>query len=156
MVNSRPSILVIGIGNILLRDEGIGVRTIQRMQEIDVPDFVEIVDGATGGADLLDTISDRQKVIVIDAVDASEKPGTIIKFDGKDILQPSSMETSLHDVGLGQALQMARQLKCHPKKVTIIGVCPKDITPGLELSLEIKELIPKLIDLVMAEIHKPL
>ena len=156
MENSRQTVLVIGIGNILLRDEGIGVRTIQAMEEIDMPDFVEIVDGATGGADLLDIISDRQKVIVIDAVDASEKPGTIIKFDGKDILQPSSMETSLHDVGLGQALQMAWQLKCHPKKVTIIGVCPKDITPGLELSLEIKELIPKLIDLVMAEIHKPL
>ena len=48
-------------------------------------------------------------MIVIDAVETSEEPGKIIKFNGEDILQPSSMETSLHDVGIGQALQMARQ-----------------------------------------------
>jgi hydrogenase maturation protease len=153
MGNTRQPVLVIGIGNILLRDEGIGVRTVQAMEQIDVPDFVEIVDGATGGADLLDIISDRQKVIVIDAVDTSEEAGTIIKFDGQDILQPDSTETSLHDVGLGQALQMAKQLKCHPEKVTVIGVQPKDISPGLEVSKEIEELIPQIIDMVIAEIH---
>ena len=154
MENSRHPILVIGIGNILLRDEGIGVRTIQRMQEIDVPDCVEIVDGGTAGIDLLDTLSDRRKIIVVDAVDTAKEPGAIVKFSGRDILQPNNMETSLHDLGIGQALHMTCLLKCPPKEVTVIGVCPKNISPGLELSKEIEELIPRLIDLVIAEIYE--
>lgn len=156
MQNTRHPVLVIGIGNILLRDEGIGIRTIQRMQNIEVPDFVEIVDGGTAGADLLDILSDRKKVIIIDAVDNLKEPGKIIKFSDHDILQPDSPEISLHDVGLGPTLHMLRQLKCHPKKVIVIGVCPKDISPGLELSEEIKKMIPILIDLVLAEIYEPL
>ena len=155
MESSRKPVLVIGIGNMLLRDEGIGVRTIQAMEEIDMPDFVEIVDGGTAGADLLDIISDRQKVIVVDAVEASGEAGKIIKFDGEDILQPDSMETSLHDLGIGQALHITYLLKCQPKKVTVIGVCPNEIGPGLELSKEIEELIPRLIDLVITEVYEP-
>ena len=156
MENYRHPILVIGIGNILLRDEGIGVRTIQRMQEIDVPDFVEIVDGSTTGIDLLDTLADGQKIIVVDAVNTAKKPGTIVKFSGMDILQPNNMKTSLHDLGIDQALHMTCLLKCPPKKVAVIGVCPKNISPGLELSKEIEKLIPRLIDLVIAEIHEPI
>ncbi len=72
---SRRSILILGIGNILLRDEGVGVRVIEQMQTMRLPDDVELVDGGTAGADLLDVLAERRKVIVIDAVQADCEPG---------------------------------------------------------------------------------
>ena len=83
---SRRPILVLGIGNILLRDEGVGVRVIERMLKMRLPDNVELVDGGTAGADLLDVLAERKKVIVIDAVQADCEPGTVLKFTADDLV----------------------------------------------------------------------
>ena len=73
MTGNRWPIVVLGIGNILLRDEGVGVRVAEQMLSINLPREVEVVDGGTAGADLLDVICNRRKVIIIDAVDADNK-----------------------------------------------------------------------------------
>ena len=149
----RSPILVLGIGNVLLRDEGIGVHIIEEMKKNDLPDNVELVDGGTGGADLLDVIAERQKVIVIDAVQGDYKPGTLIRFTAEDLVKLDGTEVSLHELGLYETLLMAKMLGCEPKEVIIIGIKPKEIKWGLELSEEIKPLVPKIIDIVLKEIE---
>jgi hydrogenase maturation protease len=151
---SRRPILVLGIGNILLRDEGVGVRVIEQMQNMHLPDDVELVDGGTAGADLLDVLAERKKVIVIDAVQADCEPGTVLRFTANDLVQPDGVGMSLHELGLGEALTMTKQLGCAPADVVVFGIKPKDISCGLELSEQISASIPKVVELVLSEISK--
>lgn len=152
--DGRCPILVLGIGNILLRDEGVGVRVIERMREMPVPEDVELVDGGTAGADLLEVLAERRKVIVIDAVQAECEPGTVLRFTADELVRPDGVGMSLHEVGLGEALIMTEQLGCKPEDVVVFGITPKNIESGLELSEEIAESVPKVIELVLAEIAK--
>ena len=149
---NRHPILILGIGNILLSDEGVGVRVIEQMQKMHLPDDVEVIDGGTAGADLLDVLAERRKVIVIDAVQADCEPGTVLRFTADDLTQPDGVGMSLHELGLGEALTMTRKLECAPEDVVVFGIKPKDISCGLELSEEIAASVPKVIELVLAEI----
>ena len=152
----RRPILVLGIGNILLRDEGVGVRVIEQMQKMRLPDNVELIDGGTGGADLLDVLAERQKVIVIDAVQSDCDPGVVLRFTAEDLVQPDHTSMSLHELGLAESLIMTRQLNCAPEEVVIFGIKPKSIECGLELSKEVTASVPKVIELILSEISKPL
>jgi len=147
----RRPILVLGIGNILLRDEGVGVRVIEQMQKMHLGDEVELVDGGTAGADLLAVLAQRRRIIVIDAVQADCEPGTVLRFTAEDLVRPEGVGMSLHEVGLGQALMMTKQLGCAPEDVVVFGIKPKDLGCGLELSQETASSVPKVIELVLAE-----
>jgi hydrogenase maturation protease len=149
----RKPVLVLGIGNILLHDEGLGVYVVEQMQKGGVPDYVEFLDGGTAGADLLDFICDRQKVIVVDAVDADVEPATILRFTPDDLASNGGQNISFHDFGIADTLAMARQLNCAPQEVIIIGIKPKDLTCGLGLSDEIAGVVPRIIECVSAEIE---
>jgi hydrogenase maturation protease len=149
----RRPVLVLGIGNILLHDEGIGVYVVEQMQKGGVGDYVELLDGGTAGADLLDHICDRQKVIVVDAVDVDIEPGTILRFTSDDLASNTGQSISLHEFGIADTLAMARRLNCAPQEVIIIGIKPKDVTAGLGLSDEIAGIVPRIIECVSAEIE---
>lgn len=144
-------VLILGIGNILLKDEGVGVRVIEAMGQMDLPEHVEIADGGTSGADLIDVLADRPKVIVVDATSADIDPGRVIKFSGDDLIAQRGVLISLHEFGLVDTLLMAKQLGCPPKEVVVFGVKPEDISPGLELSPRIVALVPRLVELVLEE-----
>jgi hydrogenase maturation protease len=143
--------LVLGIGNILLRDEGVGVRVIEAMRHLPLPEGIELLDGGTSGADLVDAVADRTKVIVIDAVRTDRKPGTILRFSADDLVREAEGTLSLHEFGLLETLTAARLLACAPKQVVIFGIQPKEIGTGLELSAEVAEVLPEVIELVLAE-----
>jgi len=152
--DGRCPILVLGIGNILLRDEGVGVRVIERMREVDLPEGVELVDGGTAGADLLDTLAERRKVIIVDAVQADCEPGAVIRFGADDLAKPEREGISLHELGLYEALMMTERIGCAPEEVVVFGVKPKEVGYGLELTKEIEAIVPDIIELVLAEIDK--
>lgn len=145
-------VLVLGVGNILLRDEGVGVRVVQQLERAAVPAGVEIRDGGTAGFDLIDLIAGRRKVIVIDALDAHGEPGTIVRLRPEDLVASSRPALSLHDLGLLEALAMARQLGEAPHEVVIFGIQPQDLSCGLELSPKIRACVPELINLVLTEL----
>ena len=151
--NNRRPVLVLGIGNILLHDEGIGVYAIRELQKISVPDYVETLDGGTAGADLLDHISDRVKVIVVDAVDANIPPAAVLRLKPADLVSDTRHSISLHEFGLAETIAMARHLNCAPRDVVIFGVKPKNTTPGLGLSSEMTNVLPFVIDCIFAEIQ---
>lgn len=152
----RPApTLILGIGNILLRDEGIGVRVIEAMRTLPLPDDVELCDGGTAGADLLAVICDRRRMIVVDAVDANTSPGTILRIEPSDLAPPTGPSLSLHDVGLVEALRMAALVRSAPASVVIFGVQTATVQPGLELSTRVADAIPAVIERVLAELQAP-
>lgn len=148
----RAPVLVLGIGNILLRDEGIGVRVVEALREYLLPDTIELVDGGTAGADLLDVISDRRKVIVIDAMDADVEPGSTLRLSLDDLVAGQTAAVSLHEIGLLEIFAMARHLGSAPHNVVIIGVKPKEIRPSDQLSPELDALLPLIVSQVIEEL----
>ena len=149
--NERRPILILGIGNILLRDEGVGVRVIEALQKQKFPDTIDLVDGGTSGADLIDILADRRKVIIVDAVDAGKAPGTVIRFEEDDLENIPNSALSLHELGIAETLKMTSKLNCKPKEVVFFGIQPKDISPGLELSDEMGEIVPIVAEKALKE-----
>lgn len=150
--SDRVPVLVLGIGNILLRDDGVGIRVIETLQSMRVPDGVELLDGGTAGADLLDLICHRRKLIVIDAMDADEPPGTIRRMSPDDLTGPTSPGLSLHHLGLLETLAMAAHLNAAPHEVIIFGIQPADVTTGLELSPVAANAVVKTVARVLSEL----
>jgi hydrogenase maturation protease len=145
-------VLILGIGNILLRDEGIGVRVVESLGRCELPPGVEVLDGGTAGADLVDLLADRRKVIIVDAVDADMSPGTILRMAPSDLAPDPGELLSLHQVGIVESLHMAAQLQCSPREVVIIAVQPRTIRPGLELSEDLQAALPRVVQAVLAEL----
>jgi len=150
--NDNASVLVLGIGNILRRDEGVGVRVIEALRDEDVPDDVELFDGGTFGAELIDVIADRAGVIVIDAIEHEGAPGSVFRFSGDDLAAHASASLSVHEIGLLDTLRMAKQLGCSPKEVLVLGVVPEDVGPGLELTPAVAKQVPKIVERVLEEL----
>ncbi len=148
----RP-ILVLGVGNILLRDEGIGVRVVEAMGQRALPPEVELFDGGTAGIDLLNVLAERQKIIIIDAIDMDDAPGTVVRLAGDELPTATGTSTSLHEIGLLETLHVARMLRVDADELVVIGVVPERVEVGLELSPRIAALVPSIIEAVEAEIE---
>lgn len=151
MTRSAPPTLIVGIGNILLRDEGVGVRAIEEMKHLELPPDVEILDGGTSGVDLVDYVANRDKLIVIDAMQANARPGTVYRLSPDDLWREATGVISLHELGLLDTLAAANHLGCAPKRVVIFGVQPKEVGAGLELSDEVGAAVKEVIRLVLEE-----
>jgi hydrogenase maturation protease len=152
---TRPcQILVLGLGNILLRDEGIGIHVAQAMQQMDMPVGVEVLDGATAGLDLLDHLADRRKVVVVDAIDGDFPGGTVVRLTPDDLMPAEGQILSLHGLGLMEALRLSERLGAAPDEVVILGVKPANLEYGLELSAELGQLVPQIVQLVLDEVSE--
>jgi hydrogenase maturation protease len=138
---------VIGIGNLLLRDEGIGVHTIKALRERFVfPGDVELIDGGTMGLDLLPYIEGKDSLLIIDAVDFNAKPGTIKIIEGGDIKPFLDMKFSVHQIGLPDMLFAAEFTGITPRRICLVGIQPDKIETGLELSETLTGKLDELID----------
>jgi len=146
--------LIIGCGNLLLRDEGFGVHLIEYLKEKRLPEGVQLLDGGTAGFDLIDFIQQADKVFIVDAVKAGGKPGEIYCFCPGDFETENSPKTSLHDRTLKDIFHIIQKLGPLPK-IRIIGVEPKSIDCGTELSPELRRVLPKVGQLVLTEIENP-
>jgi hydrogenase maturation protease len=145
-------ILILGVGNILLADEGVGVHVVRRLMEMELPPHVEVIDGGTGGLDLLPYFRDKERVIIIDALKVEEEPGSIYRLHPGDFGAGTQPILSLHQLGIAELLESARLLGFNPE-VTIFGIAPKDIEScSLELTPEVERAIPKVIRMILDEI----
>ncbi|MBN3038195.1 MAG: HyaD/HybD family hydrogenase maturation endopeptidase [Candidatus Omnitrophica bacterium] len=155
MENSRSSkkISVLGLGNILLKDEGFGIHLIRRLQRLSLPDHIELIDGGTCGLDALALFAGSDKLIILDAIAHYGKPATIYRISAEDLLDdPLTAVLSLHQVGALETISIAKKTGKLPPKTVIIGIEPKQITWGLDLSKEIAQKVPQVIDMVLKEI----
>jgi len=141
---------VVGIGNVLLKDEGVGCHVVHVMEGIPLPD-VKIIDGGTC-PDVLQLLEDADKLVIVDAVKGGGTPGQIYRFHLEDITLEQKPFLSLHDMDLADSL-MLMQLWYNTGEVVIIGVEPKEINWGLELSTELQEKMPQIIDAILSELN---
>ena len=147
---SRANVLILGIGNLLLSDEGVGVHAVRCLAQEVLPPGVEILDGGTSGADLVDHLEGRTKVVVIDAASGDGPPGTVYRCEARELLEQEG-SLSLHEFGLADSLHMAERLGCAPQRVVVLGVQPATMEPGLELSPEVESVLPGILKLALAE-----
>ncbi len=126
--------LVLGVGNVLMSDEGIGVHVARYLQTLDLPHDVEVIDGGTTGFELLPLLEGRTQVIIVDCLLANEPPGTVIYAAPEQLHLQWSGGFSAHQSGIRELLVHARTLH-PPPRIRIVGVVPEDISlPGMALS----------------------
>lgn len=148
--SGRVRTVVMGAGNILLGDDGIGVHVIRALKESGgLPDGVELIDAGTATLDALPLLDGVERLIIIDAVKGGGPAGAIYRFTPDDISDGPSGRVSLHQISLLDALKSNDLLGHQGCRATIIGVEPKDIMESLELSSELEERIPEIIGAVL-------
>jgi len=145
-------IVIIGIGNILLGDEGVGIRVIEELRKLELPEYVEIYDGATLGLTLLNFLDGADKAIIVDAVRSRGNPGDVYRFHFSEIPQKYRTMVSLHDLDFPHAVEIGKNVFNIPEDIVIIGIEPEKVEESLELSEKVKKATPKAIELILEEI----
>ncbi len=145
--------MILGVGNLLFTDEGVGVRVAEALQErYEFPDNVRVVDGGTLGLNLLGVISGADHLIVVDAVRKGGEPGSLYRLAGDEIPKRILAKNSLHQVELLEALTCCQALDKVPETV-ILGVEPEDITTmGIELTPTVRAKIDDLVEAALEEL----
>jgi hydrogenase maturation protease len=146
--------LVLGIGNILLQDEGVGVRAAEQIQQrYEIPEGVQVLDGGTMGLDLITCLEGVEQLLVIDAVQASEPPGSIIRLVNEEIPAFLGQKISPHQIGLSDILSVARLRDMLPERMVLLGIQPASLETSLALSPTIEARLDALVDAAMHELQ---
>jgi hydrogenase maturation protease len=143
-------VLILGIGNILQSDDGLGVHIVNHINEsgLNLPENVEAIDGGTAGFDLISLMQGRDKIIIVDALKTADEPGSVYRFT-PDRVVSSQNRMSLHEVGILDVIRVMRLLGENPK-IEIVGVVPEDITTfDISISNAVRESIPKAVDVIL-------
>lgn len=149
----EDKIVILGVGNLLLTDEGVGVHLIQKLREMEIDEGIELVDGGTSLLDFVPQAEDVSKLIIVDAIKLGGKPGTTYKICvDSSLLKGEKGITSLHQLGVVETLTIAQKIGKLPHTV-IIGIEPKDIGYGLELSPEVEREMGKMVNLILEEVR---
>lgn len=151
----RNKALVLGIGNLLLKDEGAGVRTITLFESgySFGPDIV-CLDGGTSGLSLLSHMKDYTHIVIVDALSSQGPPGTLVRVPGEKLQSfPALSHTSAHQIGLKDLLAIARFEGLAPE-VCVIGIIPKDMSAGMELTPEVECALPLAAEAIREELER--
>jgi len=151
---SELKVLVLGVGNLLLGDEGAGCRVVEELhRHYMIPEGLEVIDGGTMGMDLLSYLEGRSHLIVIDAVNTGTgKPGHTVRLELED--PPSFFRTmvSPHQLGLSEVLGVAAMTDSMPPSIIVIGIEPASLETSIDLSPEVEARIPEMLEMVRNEL----
>lgn len=152
-IERADKVVVLGVGNLLLGDEGVGVHLIQKLREMEIGERVELIDGGTSLLDFIPQAENVSKLIIVDAVKLGGKPGKTYKICvDSSLLKGAKGMTSLHQLGVVETLAIAQKMGKLPHTV-IIGIEPKEISYGLELSPEVEREMGKMVNLILDEVR---
>ena len=148
-------IIVMGVGNYILSDEGVGIHVIRELEKMQWPENVEIYDCGTTGILSFHKFVEADILIAIDAITLKEEPGTVRVYDKEDImLSKVPMKISPHQIGFQETLFQAELHSHAPEVVTLIGVVPESYAAGTELSECIAEKLPEIVETTIKYINK--
>ena len=148
-------IVVLGLGNILLRDEGVGVRVVEVLAARYVlPAVVEVVDGGTTGMELLDTLAGCDHLLVCDAVQTGAPPGSVVKLADAEVPALFQSRFSPHQLGLAEVLATLILMEEAPTTITLVGVVPVDLELGIELSPEVAAVVERAVACLVDTLHR--
>jgi hydrogenase maturation protease len=145
--------VILGIGNTILSDEGVGVRAAEALAAAyDLPDTVEVIDGGTSGMELLGPLSNTDLLIILDAVKASRPPGTVLRLTGGEVPVFFRAKLSPHQVSICDVLAGLEFSGDPPGDMVLIGVEPLSLELGLELTPMVAAGIAEMVRLAVAEL----
>jgi hydrogenase maturation protease len=152
----KRRILILGVGNLLLSDEGVGVHIARTLMEMDFPPQVRVVEGGTDGFGLMHILLEADRLILVDAIRGGGPPGSIYRFEIEDCPPfPDTYKTSVHQISILEVINLSGLIGS-PPRTTIIGVEPKCLEMGMDLSPEIEAKIPRVIQLIREEVARSL
>ncbi len=156
MTDALKPIRILGIGNVLMGDDGLGPYAIQTLgSRYDFPDHVELVDGGTPGLDFLPYISHARSVIVLDTVSSKGTPGEIkIYRDGEIIGSAPPPRMTPHQPGLRESLMATELTDASPEEMMLIGVVPDSIEQGTTLSVPVQAAVDEVVGIVLEELKR--
>jgi len=147
-------ILVLGIGNLLLSDEAVGVRIIEALgQHYAFTPEIDIVDGGTAGMELIETMANRDHLIVADAVLTGSAPGTVTRLCNEEVPALFTRKISPHQLGLSDVLMALRLTDEFPRQLTLIGVEPASLEPAIGLTPRVQQAIAPAVQQILAVLH---
>jgi hydrogenase maturation protease len=150
--SSYKHILVLGVGNLLLSDEGVGVHVAQEMMKMEMPPEVQVVEGGTDGFGLVNVITEADRMILIDAVKGGGQPGSIYRFEIEDCPPfPDIFKTSVHQISILEVINLSSLIGTTPR-TTIIGIEPACMEMGMELSPVVTAKVPRVIQMIKDEV----
>lgn len=157
MTQTRSGTLVLGLGNLLLSDDGLGVHAIDRLRkdprvDSSVHSDVTLLDGGTQGLSLMPHLSGFPRLLVIDAVDVGEAPGTLVRFEGK-ALDGLPGKASVHQLGFADLMVAMKLLGESPEELVVLGAQPQSTEWGVELTPPLQNALLSLLDLVVAQLQ---
>ncbi len=145
--------LVLGLGNLVHADDGVGIHAIQRLQrDSRVPAGVVLIDGGTQGLNLIPHISGCQRLLVIDAVDVGKEPGTLIRLEGS-ALETLPGKPSVHQLGFADLMIALKLLGESPEEVVVLGVQPQFTEWSAELTAPVRETLDELLAVAIAQLE---
>ena len=146
-------VLVLGLGNVLLGDDGLGAAAVARLErEYCVPANVHLEDGGTLGLSLLGLLAESEHVILVDAVRADGPPGTLVRLDGADVNDAVRDRLSPHQVGVADLLEAARLIERYPATVTLLGLVPDAIDLAVVRSSVVDDKLDELVAAIVSEV----
>jgi hydrogenase maturation protease len=150
---TRAKTLILGVGNLLLSDEGVGVRVVERLvATYELPEGVQILDGGTLGLDLLYYLEGVENLLIVDAVEMGKEPGTLLRLEGNEVPSFLSIKMSPHQIGIPDMLFAAKLKDRFPRNVVLWGVQPAVLDTGLELSPPVAGQVNALVDKVVEQL----
>jgi hydrogenase maturation protease len=149
-------ILIVGLGNILLQDEGVGIHVIEKLRkETDISPEVELIEGETRGLALLPLLTKGTFIIFVDAMEFEGVSGKIKVLRGNEIISANSKPISVHEVGLGDIISLITLTEgIEPPKIVLVGVKPVNLGTGLQLSPVVERSIPEIIQIIKQEVKR--
>jgi hydrogenase maturation protease len=151
-VDERRGLLILGLGNVLLGDDGLGPAAVTRIQrDFELPAGVLIADGGTLGLALLGLIGESDHIILADAVRHDAPAGSLVRIDGDAVAPAVRERLSPHQVGVSDLLEAARLAGCYPLSVTLLGMVPETIDLSLERSAPVEKGLNALVEAIVLE-----
>jgi hydrogenase maturation protease len=143
---------VLGLGNVLLGDDGVGAAAVARLlNRYQAPAGVQVFDGGTLGLSLLPYLEGADTVILVDAIRADQPAGSLVRLDGDQVAPAVATRLSPHQIGVSDLLDGARWLERYPTRLVLLGIVPDSIELNVGLSPAVARALPELVDLIVDE-----
>ena len=156
---SEDRVAVVGAGNLLMSDEGFGVHVVEALGKQYLPPYVTLLDAGTALVDVLGSLRGCERIFLVDALRAGGSPGSVYRLEFSELRDRAGqgqLSVSLHQLGLLEAVEMAQLRGLDSDVITIIGVEPESLEPGIELSRVVRRRLPDVCHLVMEEVRSVL